>query len=65
MYDTSTLAPGFTCMAKRPSTSVMVPALPPTIFTDAPMTGSPLASFTTPLMVMLPYCCISTSGLFL
>ena len=42
-------------MEKLPSISVMEPLVVPLIATEAPMTASPLASFTTP--VQFPACC--------
>lgn len=45
--------PDFTLSSVNlPSKSVMVPLVVPVTTTDAPITGSPVASFTTPVQVV-------------
>ena len=57
MYVNTSVAPGLHCKLKLPSKSVTVPLEVPLIMTEAPMTPSPVSSFTRPLMVV----CAETS----
>ena len=53
----------FTFSVYLPSKSVMVPLVVPFSTILAPMTGSPVASFTIPVMVC-PFCCKLTGAAF-